>query len=493
MHHDLSFASTTHEHRVPAGRNYVLPVTIFFFSLLTLLLAASERLLQDPDTFWHIAVGERLWRTGIFPRTDELSHTFAGSPWIAKEWLSQLILYGSYAIAGWSGVAFVTAATIASSLSLLLVWFLRRVKMTVSLDLIFAVIILSCYGFTARPLIFFHPLLILWVGGLISAREKNTSPSFWLIPVLALWANLHASFTIAFVVASLFGLEAIATAERSARQGVATRWGAFGLAALASTGITPYGYEPLFITFKLFGDNEAVHYISEWQPLEFDLIGICAAAALIGSLGILLISPRRNFWRILLISAIGSLMIRHMRFTGLFAIVDAMSLVGPLVHHFPALRARKFQGRLNSRIKPALGLAALISTTAVVTFYISPKPKAENTPFAALAAAMAAGVSGPVFNDYDFGGYLISQGYKTFIDGRSDQLFGGGFFKSLAAAEESKTADEFYGILDRYGCTWALVKSKSKAQAKIGASARWVLIYQDEFAAVYTRKVGQAL
>ena len=35
--------------------------------------------------------GPRILETRSFPWVDEFSHTFHGQPWVAKEWISQLL------------------------------------------------------------------------------------------------------------------------------------------------------------------------------------------------------------------------------------------------------------------------------------------------------------------------------------------------------------------------------------------------------------------
>ena len=49
-------------------------------------------LLADPDTHWHITVGNWILTHGSVPVADSYSYTFTGQPWIAKEWLSQVLL-----------------------------------------------------------------------------------------------------------------------------------------------------------------------------------------------------------------------------------------------------------------------------------------------------------------------------------------------------------------------------------------------------------------
>jgi len=70
-------------------------------ALYGLLLVLGERLLNDPDTYWHIATGRWIWAHAAVPTSDPFSHTLAGAPWLAHEWLSELILASAYAALGW--------------------------------------------------------------------------------------------------------------------------------------------------------------------------------------------------------------------------------------------------------------------------------------------------------------------------------------------------------------------------------------------------------
>ncbi len=46
----------------------------------------------DPDVWWHIKVGQDILRTRHFPTIDPYSFTAAGTPWIAYEWLGEIVL-----------------------------------------------------------------------------------------------------------------------------------------------------------------------------------------------------------------------------------------------------------------------------------------------------------------------------------------------------------------------------------------------------------------
>ena len=46
----------------------------------------------DPDLWWHIKVGQNILATHHWPTTDPFSFTVAGDPWIAYEWLGDVLL-----------------------------------------------------------------------------------------------------------------------------------------------------------------------------------------------------------------------------------------------------------------------------------------------------------------------------------------------------------------------------------------------------------------
>ncbi len=81
--------------------------------------STAANLLNDPDSYWHIVVGNWIVAHHAFPTHDPFSFTFAGAPWIAKEWLSQVLYAGAHALAGWPGMVMLAAAAIALAFALL--------------------------------------------------------------------------------------------------------------------------------------------------------------------------------------------------------------------------------------------------------------------------------------------------------------------------------------------------------------------------------------
>ena len=64
----------------------------------------SARVFIDGDTNWHVAAGRWILDHRTVPTTDPFSFTYAGRPWVAHEWGSEVPMALAYLAAGWSGV-----------------------------------------------------------------------------------------------------------------------------------------------------------------------------------------------------------------------------------------------------------------------------------------------------------------------------------------------------------------------------------------------------
>lgn len=79
------------------------------------LAAFSPAVLGDGDTFSHLATGEWIIAHRAAPHVDPFSLSMAGAPWIAHEWLSEVLLTLAFRLGGWNGVAMMTGAAVASA------------------------------------------------------------------------------------------------------------------------------------------------------------------------------------------------------------------------------------------------------------------------------------------------------------------------------------------------------------------------------------------
>jgi len=448
-----------------------------------LLLVLGDRLLNDPDTYWHIAAGRWIWAHAAAPTSDPFSHTLPGAPWLAHEWLSELILAGAYVSLGWAGVVALAALSVAASLALLMRVLERAVRPAVALGATGMAFFLMAAHLTARPHVLALPVLVAWSAALIRARDQSRAPSLWLLPLMMLWANLHGGFVIGLGLAAALAAEAVLTAPPGAAGRAAVGgWGRFLAGAAIASLLTPQGIAGLWFPVKLMSLGFALNFVGEWHAPVLGLsepLVLWLAALLVFALGIGLEAPLP---RVLMVAGLVAMALSHTRNAELLAMLAPLLLAEPVGRLIHASRPR---------VEPqARGIAVfalfIVTTTAVASLRGYPHENPVIAPAAALAAARQAGLAGPVFNDYDFGGYLIFEGVAPFVDGRID-LYGDDFMRAYAAALAAE-GDALPRLLARYRVAWTLLKPDEPAVAALDRDPGWERVYADASAVVQRRR-----
>ena len=452
-------------------------------ALYGLLLIVGERLLSDPDTYWHIASGRWIWAHAAVPTTDPFSHTLPGAPWLAHEWLSELILAGAHAALGWAGVVALAALAAAASLALLMRALERVVRPTVALGATAMAFFLMAAHLTARPHALALPVLVAWAAALVRARDESRVPSLRLLPLMAIWANLHGGFVVGLGLAGVLALEAILTVSPGpGRRATIWGWGRFLLGAALASLLTPQGVAGWWFPFKLMSLGFSLSFVGEWHAPALgpgEPLVLWLAVLLAFALGIGLRAP---LFRVLMVAGLVAMALGHTRNAELLAVLAPVLLaesVGCL------MRSSRSPARPQARGIAALALF-IVATTAAASLrgYTHENPAIAPAP--ALSAARQAGLTGPVFNDYDFGGYLIFEGVAPFVDGRID-LYGDDFMRVYAAALAAD-GTALPSLLDRYRIAWTLLKPGEPAVAALDRDPRWERVYADAGAVVHRRR-----
>jgi hypothetical protein len=452
---------------------------------LALLLIRGNDLLNDPDMFWQIKVGQWILDHGAVPYTDIYSFTKAGAPWMSSSWLAQVLFAKAYAVGGWAGPVVLTSLVIAGMMALL-VRLLERHLSPVHAGLVALVAFALCaQHFLARPHVLAMPIMVMWVATLVDASDRRVLPPFWLLPLMALWANLHGEFIFGLALVAPLMLDALWNAEASRRRGLALRWITFGLCALLASCVTPYGWRSIWAAKNILDLGPLLAQIQEWMPADFShltafegvLLALIGAALWRG----VTFSPTR----ILLVLGFLHMALSHVRSVEVFALLTPIVLAAPLAKQLgwhPQERDDPPSASLAS-LFVAVPLAALVTATAVMSLHYA--PKREITPAAAVAALKAHNAT-RVFNEYSFGGYLIWAGVAPFIDGRAE-LYGTAFGLDAARAQSLQRPDRFLSLLDAYHIDATLLPPNSPANLLLDRLEGWMRLYADTVAVVHVR------
>lgn len=468
------------EAEAPAPLSYA-PVP-YLLSLSALALGAfAPAVLGDGDTWSHVATGDWILDHRAVPHVDPFSHSFAGAPWVAHEWLSEVMLALAHRGAGWAGVTLLTGIAAAAALAVVS----RRVARELEGPAVAAVLLLAFMllapGLLARPHILALPCLALWFERLMGAGERGRAPSLWLAPVMLLWANLHGGFLFGLALAPLFALEALVAAPAPQRLGVARGWLVFGLASGLAALATPFGVEGLLFPLRLLS-NGAISGIGEWRPQDFRHPG-AFELALLAILGFALLKPLRlPPLRALLLLGLVHMSLQHARHEMLFAAIAPMLLARPI-----GLALSGAVGR------PAPAPRAWLVGTLIAALALSgarlalPLARGDSAtaPISAIAALPAQLRARPTLNAYGFGGYLIYAGVRPFIDGRAD-MYGEAFLRDFDRIQSGDRA-ALEAALAKYNVAWTVFAPEQAVVAALDAEPGWRRLYADARAVVHVR------
>jgi hypothetical protein len=293
-------------------------------------------------------------------------------------------------------------------------------------------------------------------------------------------------------IAAILAIDLLRETSSGSRVAALWQWLGFGVAALVAVFVTPYGAQPLMLSLSMAQGHEAVPFMDEWQPLEFSTLGIAILTAAGVAILALLMAPRVQFGRILLVGFLTYATLRHTRFAMVLALVTPI-LAGEAIGYLIRRINKKlgiFQDTPDQVPNWLVGGTVAAALLAATWFFVSRpvQPVVRVYPTAALASVPPEMRREHVFNSYEYGGFLIGQGVKTFIDGRSDQLFLGGFITRVVEATRGGNPSTLGGLLDEYVVRWSLVSQKRPETALFRKMDDWRLHFEDENAAVFVRK-----
>jgi hypothetical protein len=456
-----------------------------------IFLSIGEILLRDSDTLWQIRIGQWIVAHGAMPYTDVHSFTRFGEPWMSSSWLSQVLYAVSYASLDWAGPVILTSLAIGATVAIFVYLLDEYVDPARSIFLVTLAVLMSATHFLARPHMLAFPFMVAFLGGLMAAADRRSAPSWLLLPVLALWANLHGGFVLGLALIGPIGLEALWSSEAKDRVALAVRWGLFGLAAVAACCCTPYGWDTLLGAAKILSLGKLLTMIWEWMPtnfgtwtfFEYSLLGLIGLGFY---RGLTLSVPR-----IILLLGLTDMALAHARNIEIFAFIAPLVLAKPFAEQLGTLLTGATPVREGQPRSHVVMLAAL---TITVAGWVSTKAFVVNHPFSflelqrpvAAVDALQKRHAQRIFSTSPFGGYLLSRDIKTFIDGRAE-LYGEQFVVDYFDAVTAKDVDTLLHLLDKYQIDATLLTPTLPATKVLDHIAGWKRLYADDIAVVHVR------
>jgi hypothetical protein len=469
---------TLSDQRVRFAVLWVIP------TLIAGAVSFATPILNDADTFWHIAAGRWIIAHQAIPYTDPFSYTFVGRPWVAHEWLSEVLMAAAFLAVGWGGVMLLTGAAVGALAAVMGRWLLRWLP---ALPAVLALTVgLACIapGMLARPHLLALPVLALWTVGLLEARQAGRAPRLWLTLAMVLWANLHSSFIVGLAMAGALALEALLDVKAWRRRTL-IGWAAFlGLSVVAALA-TPHGIEGFAFPLRVMG-MKTLPSITEWLGPDFLKLTPLEMTVLAGLFVAFWRGVRLSAVRALLLLGLVHMSLQHVRQEVLVGVVAPLILAEPLGRTMTGAVAGGAGWRL-PLAQTALGAFLIVFVVGWRLALPLVRVDGPTAPITALNHVPAALRAQPVLNDYDFGGYLIFKGVRPYIDGRAD-MYGDEF-----VADDGLVQGANQTALDRaiahYHIRWSILRPDRLTVGALDRTPGWKRLYADKYAVVQV-KIG---
>lgn len=453
--------------------------------VLGLLLAAHLILLgffpiRSEDTWWHLKQGELYVTTGSLPAQDPFAFTTAGRQWIHYSWVADILFYLIFRAAGLPGLVLLRLIML-----FLIAGLLYRLLRGCSLHpfasvlLVFVASLALRFRLLVRPEILSFLLLLAGLAVLLRLQAASRHTAYLLLPLQAVWTNIHASFVFGI------GLPALVLLANLSPEGRAMPgWGrlrldrarlrhlAVAVACLPLAGLlNPHGASLLLFPFRqnrmtrltMFPEWLGVWHLPKIGPSWWEVVIVLSLVLLAYIAASLLLMAREGRfdpvgWGVVL--AMGTYAILHGRAVPYFVLAILPLLALALVSRFPV----------------GFGVRRNVFPEAAVAFLERHQ------------------LDGRIFNTYQFGGYMIWRRWpanQVLIDGRYDTiLFDEALLEAYMEAHRSPAAlDE---ISAAYGVEILVLAANPRDRvAHLRRNPGWARVFWDPVAEVYVRRGGR--
>lgn len=449
---------------------------------------------SDNDTWWHIKTGEYIVKNLSIPTTDIFS--FYGMEnnlhWTAHEWLSDVVLYLFYHIGGFP--LLMALPIILLFITLFIMY--RLMKPIFYHNFLIGTIWFFILGFTlslfttTRPHMFSLILFALTVSIVYSFIKRKSRVIYTLPIITLLWANLHggsSSLPLVLLIIVLVSSFIPVKWER-VKPFLLTRYQkkTLFIVLLLSTlsiCINPYGWKMLIYPIVNMMDKTMLALIVEWQsPNLHNVTGVVIFVVVGIAVSMVLLSKKSiSILDFLLLGAFAYLTFKSLRQVTYFAIV-----VTPIVmYHLPVFIRQNTKNLLNGVI---IFVFAILFLANGVQKMLTPTDT-ETYPSKEMIEKIEEVKPERLFNNYDWGGYLIfhlhDKEIYPFIDGRAD-IF------SKHTMEDYHTlyslTPNWREKIKEYQFDAVLFQKNLSLPAELVNTGEWKVYYKDDISVLLVKK-----
>ena len=458
-------------------------IAVLFIISFSLFLTSLFKL--EPDYFWHIKTGEYIYNNGIIKK-DIFSWIVSNKYWMSHEWGFEIIIYSLKKI---FSNYHIFIYLFSSFILLFLILYLfdkdkyyKNIPYTMLYILFFGIMFLPYIQI--RPHMMSFVLLAILFYLLFDLYRNKDSNKIYFLPIISIiWANVHGgSSNLVYLFCFLFGIvglfsfkfnkiEAIPLSKRQIK-----KYFIVGLLCIIGVLINIHGFKMFLYPYQNMLDSTMVNNIMEWRgtSLNYWFHYTFILFLLLMFFTMLFSKKKINLLDLVLFLVVSYLGLKSIRFwlfapiimsfiifsyvkerniekgSSLSFIIISIFFIGVFLYSFNNISNIKYNYYLNKK---------------VISVLKKEKPKR-------------------LFNMYDYGGELVYNDIKVFIDGRADLYSKYNYNDYLDISNLNKDTEL---LIDKYNFDYFLISKNFPIYLYLKNSNNYKSIYEDKEMIIYKK------
>lgn len=323
---------------------------------------------------------------------------------------------------------------------------------------------------------------------------------------MLLWVNLHGGYVVGFFLIGVYFMGNLAKyifspeKDRQISRTKVFHLGYAGVASLILALFNPFGYQILLFPFHLVSDKYMMDHVMEFMSPNFHNPYYFKYLLLV-TVALFAVSDKKlNIIELVLVVFFVNMSLYSTRYIPLFSIFAAPIILrqaDSLIEKTDTVLLRRLK-ESSERISLldastrgfnwpilAIAIAVFLAVNGKIGYSFEEKIK----PVAAVNFIQKEHISGNMYNNDEFGDYIIYKAYphyKVFIDGRLD-MYGSERLKEYFKVCDIK--NDWENVLQKYNIDWIFFNTDSILTRHLLCNNNWKLIYSDKVASIFVKNI----
>lgn len=469
----------------------ILFLGVVLFSLLPL---------SDLDMFFHIKNGEYILANGI-PKIDPYS-MHSGLIFLQHEWLSDIIFFSIYAIAGFYSL-WIFKIVYVICFFMLVYYVLKNMinNKFISFMASGTISIFCVMFYVIRPQIFSYLLLLCEILLLENYEKTKNKRYLYGLPIISVFLiNFHGAvmplfFVFAFVYILSNWLKSInirRIVPSNVTKAENNKILIFIAISFFASILNPYGINTYFYSLKTLASSSVVKNITELRPLTVNSgFGLLIFVIFLGMIFIMTFTKGKAYLKqFLFICGTFFMAFSSMRFVSYFIIFGSVFFAQFLSRYL----AEEYRGYIDKFrtvdiIKNIIFLTPMVFIILVVISIGIRAVNLDKFPTQVIST-LKNEKNLKLFNDFNYGHFLIFNDIKVFIDGRAEMYDHkmnntDVFDEFVSTINLSKNPKD---VFNKYNFNYYLLKADRPLLWYLKDNPEYVKLFENEYYVLYKNK-----